>query len=68
MFKKIDHIGVAVKNLDEAVELYKKLGFEVKEIEEVAEQKVKVAMLPVAREAGRAAEEGGRSGGSRAAC
>ncbi|RLI74989.1 methylmalonyl-CoA epimerase [Archaeoglobales archaeon] len=47
MFKKIDHIGIAVGNLDEAVELYKKLGFEVKEIEEVAEQKVKVAMLPV---------------------
>ena len=47
MFKKVDHIGVAVNNLDEAVELYKKLGFEVKEIEEVAEQKVRVAMLPV---------------------
>ena len=47
MFKKIDHIGIAVGNLDEAVKLYKKLGFEVKEIEEVAEQKVKVAMLPV---------------------
>jgi len=47
MFKKIDHIGIAVSNLNEAMELYKKLGFEVKEIEEVAEQKVKVAMLPV---------------------
>ncbi|MCD6494004.1 MAG: methylmalonyl-CoA epimerase [Archaeoglobaceae archaeon] len=47
MFKKIDHIGIAVSNLDEAMELYKKLGFEVKEVEEVAEQKVKVAMLPV---------------------
>lgn len=47
MFKKIDHIGIAVNNLDEAMELYKKLGFEVKEVEEVAEQKVKVAMLPV---------------------
>ncbi|AKG91131.1 methylmalonyl-CoA epimerase [Geoglobus ahangari] len=47
MMKKIDHIGIAVKSLDEAVELYKKLGFEVKEIEEVEEQKVKVAMLPV---------------------
>jgi len=46
LIKKIDHIGIAVKNLDEAVEIYKKLGFELKEIEEVAEQKVKVAMLP----------------------
>ncbi|AIY89800.1 methylmalonyl-CoA epimerase [Geoglobus acetivorans] len=44
--RKIDHIGIAVKSLDEAVELYKKLGFEVKEIEEVPEQKVRVAMLP----------------------
>ena len=47
MINKIDHIGVAVRNLDEAIELYKKLGFEVKEIEEVPDQKVKVAMLPV---------------------
>ena len=46
LIKKIDHIGIAVKNLDEAVETYKKLGFELKGIEEVAEQKVKVAMLP----------------------
>ncbi|MBO8181919.1 MAG: methylmalonyl-CoA epimerase [Archaeoglobus sp.] len=47
MINRIDHIGVAVKNLDEAVDLYKKLGFELKEIEEIPEQKVKVAMLPV---------------------
>ncbi|ADC65975.1 methylmalonyl-CoA epimerase [Ferroglobus placidus DSM 10642] len=47
MIKKIDHIGVAVKNLEEAIELYKKLGFEVKGIEEVKDQKVRVAMLPV---------------------
>lgn len=45
--KKIDHIGIAVKNLNDAIELYRKLGFEVKEIEEVPEQKVRVAMLPV---------------------
>ncbi|MBE8539278.1 methylmalonyl-CoA epimerase [Geoglobus acetivorans] len=44
--RKIDHIGIAVKSLDEAVELYRKLGFEVKDIEEVPEQKVRVAMLP----------------------
>jgi methylmalonyl-CoA/ethylmalonyl-CoA epimerase len=47
LIRKIDHIGIAVKNLDEAIETYKKLGFELKEIEEVSEQKVKVAMLPV---------------------
>ncbi len=47
MIKKIDHIGVAVKDLESAMELYKKLGFEIEGIEEVREQKVKVAMLPV---------------------
>jgi len=47
VIKKIDHIGVAVKNLEEAIELYKKLGFEVKGIEEIEDQKVRVAMLPV---------------------
>lgn len=46
LIKKVDHIGIAVKSLDEAVETYKKLGFELKEIEEVPEQRVKVAMLP----------------------
>jgi methylmalonyl-CoA/ethylmalonyl-CoA epimerase len=47
MIKKIDHIGIAVSNLDSAIEVYKNLGFELKEIEEVKEQKVRVAMLPV---------------------
>ncbi len=46
MIKKIDHVGIAVKSLDEAIKTYKALGFEVAEIEEVAEQKVRVAMLP----------------------
>lgn len=46
MIKKVDHIGIAVKNLDEAIKVYKDLGFEVEEIEEVEEQKVRVAMLP----------------------
>uniref|UniRef100_A0A7C3ZM64 Methylmalonyl-CoA epimerase n=1 Tax=Archaeoglobus fulgidus TaxID=2234 RepID=A0A7C3ZM64_ARCFL len=47
MVMKIDHIGIAVKSLDEAMKTYEALGFEVEEIEEVAEQRVKVAMLPV---------------------
>ncbi len=46
MIRKIDHVGIAVKSLEEAVKTYEALGFEVEEIEEVAEQKVKVAMLP----------------------
>jgi len=48
MIKKIDHIGVAVKDLNEAVKFYKdQLHLEVKGIEEVVEQKVKIAFIPV---------------------
>jgi len=47
MTLKIDHIGIAVKNLEEAVKTFESLGLKVKEIEEVKEQKVKVAMFPV---------------------
>jgi len=46
LIRKIDHVGVAVKSLEEAVKTYEALGFGVEEIEEVAEQKVRVAMLP----------------------
>ena len=46
--KKIDHIGVAVKNLKEAMRLYEEsLGFEIEGTEEVKEQGVKVAFIPV---------------------
>src|SRR5438045_1636360 len=45
---KIDHIGVATKGIDEAVKFYRDvLGLAVAEIEEVAAQKVRVAMLPL---------------------
>jgi len=43
---KIDHIGIAVTNLDEAINLYEALGLKCEGIEEVAEQKVRVAFLP----------------------
>lgn len=43
---KIDHIGIAVKDLDESLEVYKLLGFKCQETEEVSEQKVRVAFLP----------------------
>jgi methylmalonyl-CoA/ethylmalonyl-CoA epimerase len=46
--EKVDHIGIAVSNLDDAIKLYKDvLGLELHGIEEVEEQKVKVAFLPV---------------------
>ena len=48
MLEKIDHIGIAVNNLDDAQKLYTEiLGLKVQEIEEVAEQKVRVAIIPV---------------------
>jgi len=44
--KQIDHIGIAVKNIENYLEIYKLLGFECTGIETVDEQKVKVAFLP----------------------
>lgn len=47
MIKKIDHIGIAVKNLEAALKFYKEvLGLEATGTEVVEEQKVKVAFLP----------------------
>ncbi|GAV23008.1 methylmalonyl-CoA epimerase [Carboxydothermus pertinax] len=47
MFKKIDHLGIAVANLEKAIKTFELLGFKVAGMEEVPEQKVKVAFLPV---------------------
>ena len=45
---KVDHIGIATSRLDEALSLWRDaLGFEVDSTEEVTEQGVRVAMLPV---------------------
>ena len=44
----IEHIGIAVKSLDEAIPFYEtKLGFACYAIEEVVEQKVKTAFFQV---------------------
>lgn len=44
---KIDHIGIAVNNLEESLDFYSKvLGIESTGTEIVEEQKVKVAFLP----------------------
>jgi methylmalonyl-CoA epimerase len=46
MFVGMDHVGVAVKNLDEAVKLYRDvLGFELKGVHVMKERKVKVAFF-----------------------
>ena len=48
MFKKIDHIGVAVNSLKESLHIFKDLlGMNCSGEEEVEEQNVKVAFLPV---------------------
>jgi len=47
MFEKIDHIGIAVKNLDEAAKFYTSLGMKIDHIEVVEEQKVRVAMINI---------------------
>ena len=46
--KKIEHIGIAVKNLNEAINFYENiLGLKCYKIEEVEEQKVKTAFFKV---------------------
>lgn len=48
MVKKIDHIGIAVRNLETSVEFYEQMfGIKCTGREVVEEQKVKVAFLPV---------------------
>lgn len=48
MIKKIDHIGIAVRSLDESLPLYTEtLGLELEGIETVEEQGVKVAFILV---------------------
>jgi len=43
---KIDHIGVAVASIDDALAIYRALGLEEKHREEVPSQKVLTAFLP----------------------
>ncbi len=48
MITKINHIGIAVNSIEEAVKLYTDvLGLKVKGIEVVEEQKVRTAIIPV---------------------
>jgi methylmalonyl-CoA/ethylmalonyl-CoA epimerase len=45
---KIDHIGIATRGIQDAAKFYRDvLGLEVAETEEVPEQKVRAAMLPI---------------------
>lgn len=45
---KIDHIGIVVRDIEEALEVYEAaLGLPLKEVAEVADQAVRAAFLPV---------------------
>jgi len=48
LINRIDHIGIAVKSIENALKLYTDaLGLEVKDIEIVEAQKVRTAIIPV---------------------
>ncbi len=48
MIKKIDHIGIAVKDLDSSIKLYEQLlGHKCQKIEDVESQKVKTAFFHI---------------------
>jgi len=47
VYKKVSHIGVAVRDLEKAKEIFRTLGLEVEGEEVVEDQKVKVAFIPV---------------------
>ncbi|MHB8945132.1 MAG: methylmalonyl-CoA epimerase [Bacillota bacterium] len=48
MPRRIDHLGIAVRSIDQALGFYRDaLGLTVDHIETITEQKVKAAMLPV---------------------
>ena len=48
MIKKVDHIAIAVNNLDEVVKLYDELfGLKPEHIKDVPDQGVKAALIPV---------------------
>lgn len=45
---KIDHIGIVVRDIEEALKVYEAaLGLPLKEVVEVPDQKVQVAFLPI---------------------
>jgi methylmalonyl-CoA epimerase len=50
MIKKIDHIGIVVHSIEEALQVYEgALNLRLTDVEEVPEQAVRVAFLPVGK-------------------
>jgi methylmalonyl-CoA epimerase len=46
LIKKVDHIGIAVRSIEEGRKLYELLGLRVEQIEDVPYDGVRVAMIP----------------------
>jgi methylmalonyl-CoA epimerase len=46
MIKRIDHVGIAVRSIEEARKIYEAMGLQVEGIEEVPYDGVRVAMIP----------------------
>ena len=48
MFQKVDHVAIAVRSLESALQVYtEELGFGDWSIEEIPDQKTRVALLPI---------------------
>jgi len=47
MIRGVDHIGIAVTSIEEGRKLYESMGLKVEGIEEVPEEGVRVAFIPV---------------------
>jgi methylmalonyl-CoA/ethylmalonyl-CoA epimerase len=46
MIKNIDHLGIAVRSIEEGRKVYEAMGLHVEAIEEVPAEKVRVALIP----------------------
>jgi methylmalonyl-CoA/ethylmalonyl-CoA epimerase len=46
MIQRIDHVGIAVRSIEEAKGLYEAMGLHVEAIEEVPHEGVRVALIP----------------------
>lgn len=46
MIERVDHIGIAVRSIEESKVLYEKMGLHVSHIEVVESEQVRVAMIP----------------------
>ena len=45
MLNKVNHIGIAVKSIEESAKFYEKLGLKIESVEVVEAQKVRVAFI-----------------------